>query len=133
MSIALSLLATCSEALVVGPGLAPGHGVQVHRASSSIARRAAGRLSALSVCALRSLTERARDLADDPLSFLGAELERTSAELASASLDARLCCHDASSGALRDSLSTRAPILAMSVCENYCALGLSDGTVSVAP
>ena len=41
MSIALSLLATCSEALVVGPGLAPGHGVQVHRASSSIARRAA--------------------------------------------------------------------------------------------
>ena len=45
MSIALSLLATCSEALVVGPGLAPGHSVQVHRASSSIARRAAGRLS----------------------------------------------------------------------------------------
>ena len=31
MSIALSLLATCSEALVVGPGLAPGHAVQVHR------------------------------------------------------------------------------------------------------
>ena len=30
---AFALLATVSEALVVGPGLAPGHAVQVHRAS----------------------------------------------------------------------------------------------------
>ena len=49
----------------------------------------------------------------------------------SASLDATLRCHDSETGSMVGSLSLKAPVIAMSVCEKYCALGLADGTVSI--
>ena len=61
----------------------------------------------------------------------GVHSDLVAGRLYSASLDAKLCCHDSATGALLGSLVTRAPILSMSVCDNYCALGLGDGTVSI--